>query len=72
MLALQQTMFNKLQEQKQNVTDSRLKTSVTESIPVVRKYISRMTSLQKMLIKRDIQQKKEAARKEKENAKTRH
>ena len=56
--------MTELTEQKTNATNERLKAAVTEAIPVIKRYITRLNTLQKQLIKRDLQEKKEAARQE--------
>ena len=61
-LRMHQINLNGLNEQKANATNERLKSAVTEAIPVLKRYITRLSSLQKQLIRRDIQQKKEAAK----------
>lgn len=62
LLIMQQTKYDELLQQKENVTNSQLRMAVTEAIPVLRRYISQLKSLQKSLIKMILQEKKEAAR----------
>lgn len=62
LLRMQQLKLNGLNEQKNNATNERLKSAVTEAIPVLKRYITRLNTLQKQLIRRDLQEKKEAAR----------
>ena len=66
MIHLHKVRYDGLLEEKENATNSRLKTAVSEALPAVRRHLSRMSSLQKMLIRRDIQEKKEAARNKKQ------
>lgn len=61
-LRMQQVNLNQLNEQKLNATNERLKAAVSEAIPVLKRYITRLSTLQKQLIKRDLQEKKEAAK----------
>ena len=63
-LRLHQLNMNELNNQKTNATNERLKAAVAEAIPVLKRYITRLNTLQKQLIKRDLQEKKEAARQE--------
>jgi hypothetical protein len=65
MLRLHQVNLAALTEQKANATNERLKAAVTEAMPVLKRYITRLNSLQKQLIKRDLQEKKEAAKQQK-------
>lgn len=62
LLRMEQAKLAALTEQKEYVTDSRLKTAVTEAMSPIRRHITRLTSLQKQLIKQDQQEKREAAR----------
>lgn len=62
MLRMHQVKFIDLSEQKEKATDSRLKIAVTQAIPVVRRHITKLNSLQKQLIRQDLQEKKEAAK----------
>jgi hypothetical protein len=66
MLRLQQINLDGLTEQKANATNERLKAAVTEAIPVLKRYITRLNSLQKQLIRKDLQEKKDAAKLQKE------
>jgi len=66
MLRMHQTNLNGLTEQKTNATNERLKAAVAEAIPVLKKYITRLNSLQKQLIRKDLQEKKEAAKQQKD------
>lgn len=65
LLKLEQSKLAGLTEQKQYVTDSRLKTAVTEAMSPIRKHINRLSSLQKALIRQDQQEKREAAKQQK-------
>ena len=65
---MHQVNLDGLVQQKEYATNERLKSAVTEAIPVLKKYITRLTSLQKKLIKQDLQEKKEAERREKAEA----
>jgi predicted outer membrane protein len=66
MLRMHQVNLVALTEQKATATNERLKAAVTEAIPVLKKYITRLNSLQKQLVRKDLQEKKEAARQQKE------
>ena len=68
MARMHQVNLDGLVQQKEYATNERLKSAVTEAIPVLKKYITRLTSLQKKLIKQDLQEKKEAERREKAEA----
>ena len=61
-IRLHQLNLEGLNEQKATATNDRLKTAVTEAIPVLKRYIQRLSTMQKQLIRKDIQEKKEAAR----------
>jgi hypothetical protein len=65
MLRLHQINLAALTEQKTNATNERLKSAVTEAIPVLKRYVTRLNTLQKQLIRRDLQEKKEAAKQQK-------
>jgi Domain of unknown function (DUF4142) len=60
LVGLQQSKYDQLLQQKQNATNSQLKMAVTEAIPVFRRYISQLKSLQKSLTRMMLQEKKEA------------
>ena len=62
MMRLQQTKLNALAEQKEKATNTRLKAAVTDAIPVLKRYITRLNTLQKQIVRKDIQEKKEKAR----------
>lgn len=62
MLRMHQAKFIDLTSQKENATDSRLKTSVSQAMPIIRRHITKLNSLQKQLVRRDLQEKKEAAK----------
>lgn len=62
---IHQINLDELSSQKENATNERLKMAVAEAIPVVKRYITRLSSLQKQLIRRDLQEKREAARQQK-------
>lgn len=62
MLRMHQEKFVDLTSQKENATDSRLKTSVTQAMPILRRHITKLNSLQKQLVRKNIQEKKEAAK----------
>jgi uncharacterized protein (DUF305 family) len=64
-LRLHQLNMSELTDQKANATNERLKAAVTEAIPVLKRYINRLATLQKQLIRRDQQEKREAARQQK-------
>ena len=57
-----QNKYDDLLYQKENATNGQLTTAVKEALPVFRKYNTRLNSLKKLIVKRDIQEKKEAAR----------
>lgn len=61
-LRMHQLNIDRLTVQKSNATNERLKAAVTEAIPVVKKYVTRLNSLQKQLVRRDLQEKKQAAK----------
>lgn len=63
LLTMQQTKYDELSEAKDVVTNSRLKMAITDALPVVRRYVSQLKSLQKSLVRMLLQQQKEAARK---------
>lgn len=65
LLRLFQFKLDALTVQKEKVTNSRLKTAVNEAVPVLRRTIPRLSSLQKSMIRQDLQQKREAAKLEK-------
>ena len=62
MMLMLQNKYNDLLYQKENATNGQLTTAVKEALPVFRKYNTRLNSLKKLIVKRDIQEKKEAAR----------
>lgn len=64
-LTLQQAKYDELTQVKEATANLRLKMALTEAIPVIRKHVSQLKSLQKYLIKADIQKKKQAAAAEK-------
>lgn len=61
LLSMQQMKYDELSQAKGIVTNSRLKMAITDALPVVRRYVSQLKSLQKTLVKMLIQQQKEAA-----------
>lgn len=63
LLVMQQLKYDELSEAKGVITTSRLKMAITEALPVVRRYVSQLKSLQKTLVRMLIQQQKEATRK---------
>lgn len=63
LLVMQQLKYDELSEAKGVITNSRLKMAITEALPVVRRYVSQLKSLQKTLVRMLIQQQKEATRK---------
>jgi predicted outer membrane protein len=65
MLRMHQANMVELAEQKANATNDRLKAAIGEAMPVLKRYITRLSALQKQLIKRDLQEKKEAAKQQK-------
>ena len=62
MVLMLQNKYDDLLYQKENATNGQLTTAVKEALPVFRKYNTRLNSLKKLIVKRDIQEKKEAAR----------
>jgi predicted outer membrane protein len=65
LLGMQQMKYDELQQEKENVTNSQLKSAISEAIPVVRRYTSQLRSLQKSIVKMMIQEEKEAAKSKK-------
>jgi len=61
-LRMQQVKMDELTEQKANATNERLKAAISEAMPVLKRYITRLNTLQKQMIRRDLQAKKEAAK----------
>jgi predicted outer membrane protein len=64
-IRMHQINLDGLTVQKTNATNGRLQSAVAEAIPVLKRYITRLTSIQKKLIKKDLQEKKEAAKQQK-------
>lgn len=62
MTVMMQTKYDDLLHQKENATNGQLTAAVKEALPVFRTYSTRLSSLKKLIVKRDIQEKKEAAR----------
>jgi hypothetical protein len=62
LLRMHQVKMDELTEQKANATNERLKVAIAEAMPVLKRYITRLNTLQKQLIRRDLQAKKEAAK----------
>ena len=60
-MRLQQTKLASLADQKQNATNGRLVSAITDAMPLLKKYIARVNTLQKQIVRKDIQEKKEAA-----------
>jgi putative membrane protein len=65
LLDMQQAKYDELTQTKLTVTNPQLKMAVTEAIPLVKKSLSQLKSLQKSMIKMAIQKRKEEAKKEK-------
>lgn len=65
LLVMQQAKYDELLQAKVTVTNPQLKMAVSGAIPLIRKNLGKLKSLQKSLIKEALQKKKEAARKEK-------
>lgn len=63
-LRLQQAYYADLGTQKEQVTNPRLKSAVTSALPIVKRYTTRITTLQKQIVREDVQQKKAAAKEE--------
>ncbi len=65
LLIMQQAKLDELTQAKESVTNPQLRTAITDALPLVRKEVSQLKSIQKYLIKIAIQKKKEeeAARK---------
>jgi putative membrane protein len=66
MLILQQAKYDELTAAKETVTNPQLKMAVSEGIPLLRKQLTQLRSIQKYLIRMDIQQKKEAEQQRKQ------
>jgi putative membrane protein len=66
MLALQQAKYEELTAAKETVTNPQLKMAVSEGIPLLRKQLTQFRSIQKYLIRMDLQRKKEAEQRKKE------
>jgi len=62
MLRMHQAKLIDLAAQKENSTDSRLKTSVTQAMPILKRHITKLNSLQKQMVRKNLQEKKEAAK----------
>ena len=58
MIILQQARYDELVKAKETVTNTQLKMAITEAIPLVRKHLTQLRSIQKYLEKLAIQQKK--------------
>jgi predicted outer membrane protein len=65
LLNMQQAKYDELTLAKETVRNPQLKMAITDAIPVIRKHLSQMRSIQKSLIKMALQKKKEAAKKQK-------
>jgi putative membrane protein len=65
LLDMQQAKFNELTQAKVTVTNPQLKMAVSEALPLVKKNLSQLKTLQKSMIKIAMQKRKEAAKKEK-------
>lgn len=63
LLNLQQEKELELSQAKETVRNEQLKMVITRAIPMIRKHVSQLRTLLKFLIKMDLQEKKEAARK---------
>jgi putative membrane protein len=59
MLVLQQAKYDELSAAKLTVTNPQLKMAVSEGIPLLRKQLTQLRSIQKYLVRMDIQRKKE-------------
>lgn len=66
MLTLSQVKYDQLTQAKETVTNPQLKAAITQAIPLIRKHVTKLKSLQKALIREEIQRKKEEAAKQKE------
>lgn len=64
LLNMQQGKYDELSGAKGTVTNPQLKMAITEAIPLIRKHLSQLRSLQKYLTKMAIQKKKQAAKQE--------
>ncbi|MBO9572742.1 MAG: DUF4142 domain-containing protein [Chitinophagaceae bacterium] len=58
MVILQQARYDELVKAKETVTNTQLKMAITEAIPLIRKHLTQLRSIQKYLEKLAIQQKK--------------
>jgi putative membrane protein len=66
MLTLQQAKYNELTAAKETVTNPQLKMAVSGGIPLLRKQLTQFRSIQKYLVRMDIQRKKEAEQQRKQ------
>ena len=62
MLRLHQTKYMDFADQKVKATNERLRTAVTEAMPILKRHMTKLNTYQKQLIKQDLMEKKEAAR----------
>ena len=65
MLVVQQAKYDELTQAKETVTNPQLKMAITEAIPMMRKQVTQLKSLQKYLARVALQLRKEAAQQEK-------
>lgn len=63
-LRLQQSFNTDLGAQKEQATNPRLKSAVTSAVPIIKRYTTRINTLQKQIVRVDVQQKKAAAKEE--------
>lgn len=63
MLRLHQSKYADFADQKEKATNERLRAAVTEAMPILKRHITKLNTYQKKLIKQDLMEKKEAAKK---------
>lgn len=63
-MRLLQAFNTDLGVQKEQATNPRLKSAVTSAVPIIKRYTTRINSLQKQIVRDDVQQKKAAAKEE--------
>lgn len=66
LLIMQDGRYNELVQAKETVTNPQLKMVITEAVPLVRKHLSQLKSIQKYLIRVATQKRKEEAQRKKE------
>ncbi len=61
LLTMNQAKYDELSQAKETVTNPQLKMAITEAVPLLRKHVSQLKSLQKYLVKVAAQKKKQEA-----------